>query len=1027
MELRYNAFISYRHHPVDIKVAEQIQRGLEHYRIPKALKKNKDMKLHLFRDKEELPITSNLSGDITLALEKSDFLIVICSTHTKESLWVQREIETFLQTHDHSHVLTVLVDGEPYDTIPEILCSDERIDPVTGEKQIIPIEPLSCDWRVSRQKARQEELPRLAAALLGCGYDELRQREKQYRTRRLAAGLSVALAATVAFSGYVIHNSIQIRRANEELEKANIEIRRNLEEAQINHSQYLAGASTRKLEEGDRMQAIALALAALPEYEGQRPYVAQAEKALSDAVGAYVSEKEIAAVGCISCDALINYFEATDRRDRMFVYDQRDVLSVWDLKTYGKLHSVQLENYCGAMLVTPQDQVIVLVDNMLKCFDRDLKLLWEKENVRQVALSEARDVVLVSMSNATVAFLDAQTGETVYEPVAVQLQENPYFSWRYTFRQQYYDLSRPIVLEYSNYGDDAVIVRVDPADGAVRKLAGVPENYQIRATCTAQSGNILVLLTEHSGNYGRFVDMTTYGRTENRVLCLSPEGKQLWCTDIVTYSYSEKETIHEIDGTGKCFCQVDNMLVVLDAATGEILTDCETGAIPLWVSPDSTGVTVLMEDGSMGVFSYDGDGFSSIRYFKENLGGGFGNGGIYVRQLYSNQILIYSLIMDAGIQLIDDGYVAPSSDGLVCGDYLAMYNYGEVLMFNVRERKLMWRFAEENSMSLRLLGFTDGGEKLWIFGQNTGFLCLNTKTGNKESYGMPQTMDGTSLSLSYYNYTVMDNGVIYTHTKDWGTNKMYLVTFDTAALQSAAMEICDVGVLDFGSDSSILAVNDGRVYFWEDAAKQLYIVDPVSGEKETLPLETTAQPIVQFLNDGKTTMISQDSNVVFYEGDKMLFEKDLKDLRGVAAYHTEQQILVLTDSGLFLRYDLAGEKLAEIESYLYSDYFSSLNADYRPEDIVWTLTGDGDLFVNIFSSGNLIDMDNWEVRAWIPACIAYVAEADVFAVTGKDPDTNRSRIGLYERYSLERIMEMARAALGDYTLTEEQKKSYGIS
>jgi hypothetical protein len=356
-----------------------------------------------------------------------------------------------------------------------------------------------------------------------------------------------------------------------------------------------------------------------------------------------------------------------------------------------------------------------------------------------------------------------------------------------------------------------------------------------------------------------------------------------------------------------------------------------------------------------------------------------------------------------------------------------MYNYGEVLMFNVRERKLMWRFAEENSMGVRLLGFTDGGEKLWIFGQNTGFLCLDTKTGNKESYGMPQTMDGTSLSLSYYNYTVMDSGVIYTHTKDWGTNKMYLVTFDTAALQSAAMEICDVGVLDFGSDSSILAVNDGRVYFWEDAAKQLYIVDPASGEKETLPLATAAQPIVQFLDDGKTTMISQDSNVVFYEGDKMLFEKDLKDLRGVAAYRTEQQILVLTDSGLFLRYDLAGEKLAEIESYLYSDYFSSLNADYRPEDIVWTLTGDGDLFVNIFSSGNLIDMDNWEVRAWIPACIAYVAEADVFAVTGKDPDTNRSRIGLYERYSLERIMEMARAALGDYTLTEEQKKSYGIS
>ncbi len=126
MDIHYNAFISYRHHPADIKVAEQIHRGLEHYRVPKALKKARDTKLRLFRDKEELPITSNLSDDITRALENSDFLIVICSTHTKESLWVQREIETFLQTHDHSRVLTVLVDGEPYDTIPQILCSTEK-------------------------------------------------------------------------------------------------------------------------------------------------------------------------------------------------------------------------------------------------------------------------------------------------------------------------------------------------------------------------------------------------------------------------------------------------------------------------------------------------------------------------------------------------------------------------------------------------------------------------------------------------------------------------------------------------------------------------------------------------------------------------------------------------------------------------------------------------------------------------------------------------------------------------------------
>ena len=45
----------------------------------------------IFRDKDELPITSNLTETIENALEKSEFLIVICSPHTKESIWVRRE------------------------------------------------------------------------------------------------------------------------------------------------------------------------------------------------------------------------------------------------------------------------------------------------------------------------------------------------------------------------------------------------------------------------------------------------------------------------------------------------------------------------------------------------------------------------------------------------------------------------------------------------------------------------------------------------------------------------------------------------------------------------------------------------------------------------------------------------------------------------------------------------------------------------------------------------------------------------
>ena len=111
MDIHYNAFISYRHHPEDIRVASEIHRLLERFRLPKGLRgKTREIE-RIFRDKEELPITSNLTDDITAALRNSDYLIVICSEHTKESVWVQREIETFLQTHSRTQVLTDVVVG----------------------------------------------------------------------------------------------------------------------------------------------------------------------------------------------------------------------------------------------------------------------------------------------------------------------------------------------------------------------------------------------------------------------------------------------------------------------------------------------------------------------------------------------------------------------------------------------------------------------------------------------------------------------------------------------------------------------------------------------------------------------------------------------------------------------------------------------------------------------------------------------------------------------------------------------------
>ena len=168
----YNAFISYRHSDQDIKVARTIQSDLEHFHIPAKIRKATGRKKidRIFLDKDELGAASNLSADIADALERAEHLIVICSTATKQSAWVPREIEYFLRNHTRRQITTVLVDGEPEDVIPEILKYEDRTltDPNGNEYTArVPLEPLSCDYRLPRKKAKKEELPRLASKRLG--------------------------------------------------------------------------------------------------------------------------------------------------------------------------------------------------------------------------------------------------------------------------------------------------------------------------------------------------------------------------------------------------------------------------------------------------------------------------------------------------------------------------------------------------------------------------------------------------------------------------------------------------------------------------------------------------------------------------------------------------------------------------------------------------------------------------------------------------------------------------------------------
>jgi hypothetical protein len=273
--MKYDAFISYRHGQLDGLVAAKLHKLIENYRIPAKIAKKigKKRLKRVFRDRDELPTSSNLSQSIEDGIAESEFLLLICSRRLPLSQWCMREVELFSQLHGKDRILALLIDGEPDEAFPPII-SEREID---GE--IIHVEPLAADiraetWNKSLRLLSQEKL-RLLAPILGVGYDDLKQRHRQRFIKRVIA---LASAAFVAVSAFAVFAQVQFARISQEMQ---YKLR--------NESLVLAEYSENALENGEVDTAIALALAGLPENleDPERPYTASSEKSLVDALGWY--------------------------------------------------------------------------------------------------------------------------------------------------------------------------------------------------------------------------------------------------------------------------------------------------------------------------------------------------------------------------------------------------------------------------------------------------------------------------------------------------------------------------------------------------------------------------------------------------------------------------------------------------------------------------------------------------------------------------------------------------------------------
>ncbi len=226
---RYRAFISYSH--ADQAAAKWLHRALESYRVPIRLigRETATGVIQkrigtIFRDRDELPVASDLSGEINEALKATQFLIVLCSRSSAKSKWVNQEIVNFKLLKGAGSIIAIILDGEPFATAisgredEECFCPALRFQvDAGGNLTTTPAEPIAADLRPGKDSRRLVKM-KVLAGLLGVGLDELIRRDNQRRMQRMFY-IAAASAASMAVMAYLTVDAV-VSRNQAEAQKA---------------------------------------------------------------------------------------------------------------------------------------------------------------------------------------------------------------------------------------------------------------------------------------------------------------------------------------------------------------------------------------------------------------------------------------------------------------------------------------------------------------------------------------------------------------------------------------------------------------------------------------------------------------------------------------------------------------------------------------------------------------------------------------------------------------------------------------
>jgi tetratricopeptide (TPR) repeat protein len=212
-EFEYAAFISYN--SADREIARKLQRALESYSIPKAVR-GRTTRFGVIgerigkvcRDRTDFKTGESLNAALVEALDKSGALVVLCSPDSARSKWVNAEVEHFQGSGRAARIFPLIIRTDESRLVPNSFPAALKRD--DGDEAIAAdLQDTGDGWH--------DGVLKILASILDVDFDALRQRalEAARRRARTAYGVAGGMALLAVFA--VASSVMAVQQRNQSL------------------------------------------------------------------------------------------------------------------------------------------------------------------------------------------------------------------------------------------------------------------------------------------------------------------------------------------------------------------------------------------------------------------------------------------------------------------------------------------------------------------------------------------------------------------------------------------------------------------------------------------------------------------------------------------------------------------------------------------------------------------------------------------------------------------------------------------